>query len=115
MPEYTGRYQIPYPVAGDPIHEGAQHMEDLARETDRVLGEVSDASALDATAAPTPGRIITRDAAGRAKVAAPAAADDIATRATVDAVGEHLGGLTFQTRATPPPAGTPSTTITFEV
>lgn len=42
------------------------------------------------TAAATPGKIMQRDSAGRAKVAAPAAADDIARKAEVDAVQEAL-------------------------
>jgi len=43
-----------------------------------------------ATSAATANRIIQRDSAGRAKVAAPAAADDIARKDTVDAVQANL-------------------------
>ncbi|CDN45035.1 hypothetical protein [Paenibacillus sp. P22] len=50
-----------------------------------------DKSKLDgATSAATPTRIILRDSAGRAKVAAPAAADDIARKDTVDAAVQPL-------------------------
>jgi hypothetical protein len=45
-----------------------------------------------ATSAATASRIVTRDAAGRAKVAVPSAADDIARKDTVDAVGTALIG-----------------------
>ena len=42
------------------------------------------------TAAATPGKIMQRDSAGRAKVAAPAAADDVARKAEVDKVQTNL-------------------------
>lgn len=115
MPQYTPRYAIPYPTTGDPIHLGASQMQALAMQVDNTLGDVSDASALDATSLPTAGRIIQRDASGRARVAAPSHTSDIATKGTVDAVGARLGGLTFQERTTPPPASTPSTTVTFVI
>jgi hypothetical protein len=41
------------------------------------------------TSAATPSRLVLRDAAGRAKVSAPAAADDIATKGTVDAHAQN--------------------------
>ena len=117
MTLYSDRYRIPMPDDGDPIYLGAQQMRDLAGTVDRVLGEVSDASALDATSAATPGRIMQRDGAGRAKVANPSATTDIANLGTVTdrvgAVSTRLGGLTFQVLSSPPAAGTPSTTITF--
>ena len=119
MPRYTNRYQIPYPEAGDPIHEGAAQMRALADTVDEVMGDVSDASALDATHLATPGRIIQRDANGRAKVAHPDDEDDVATKKTVDDlrddISDRLNGLSFQVRSTPPPASTPSTMITFVV
>jgi len=43
-----------------------------------------------ATSAATPNSVVQRDSAGRAKVAAPAAADDIARKDTVDAVQTNL-------------------------
>jgi len=117
MTIYSQRYNIPMPEDGDPIYKGAEQMRDLAGTVDRVLAEVSDASALDATSAATPGRIIQRDGLGRAKVANPAVAQDIANLGTVtDRVGvvaSRLGGLTFQVLSSAPPAGTPNTTITF--
>ena len=48
------------------------------------------ATAHNATSAATANRIIIRDANGRAKVAAPAASDDIARKDTVDAVQSNL-------------------------
>lgn len=124
MPNYTDRYSIPYPVAGDPIHLGAEHMGELAREVDKTLSQVSDASALDATSSATPGRIVQRDASGRARVADPSHASDIANKGTVDAaagavdtrvdnISTRLGGLSFQKRTTPPTPGTSSDMITF--
>lgn len=113
MPQYTPRYSIPYPTTGDPVYLGASQMEALAKTVDTTLANVSDASALDATSAPTPDRIIKRDSSGRARVAAPSNSADIATKATVDAVANRLGGLTFESRTSPPPANTPSTTVTF--
>ena len=47
-------------------------------------------SAHSATSAATASRIMMRDAAGRAKVTAPSAADDIARKDTVDAVQTNL-------------------------
>lgn len=117
MTVFSPRYNIPMPEDGDPIYLGAQQMRDLAGTVDRVLGDVSDASALDATSAATPGRIIQRDGAGRAKVANPSVSSDIANLGTVTTqvgnVSSRLGGLTFQVLSSAPPAGTPSTTITF--
>lgn len=118
MTVYSSRYSIPMPEDGDPIYLGASQMRALGTKVDKVLGQVADASALDATSAATPGRIIQRDSNGRAKVAAPAASDDIATRGTVTA-GDNsiktttLGGLTIRKSSTAPAAGTASTIITF--
>lgn len=114
----TPRYDIPVPEDGDPIHLGAQQMRALGYRVDTVMGQVADASALDATSAATPGRIIQRDASGRAKVAAPSASTDIATKATVDSLGTSirtntLGGLTIRTSSTPPAAGTANTIVTI--
>ena len=50
-----------------------------------------------ATSTATPNTIIQRDSAGRAKVAAPAAADDIARKDTVDAVQTNLTNHTAAT------------------
>jgi hypothetical protein len=47
-------------------------------------------SAHSATSAATASRIMMRDGSGRAKVAAPAASDDIARKAEVDAAQENL-------------------------
>ncbi|NPV70285.1 MAG: hypothetical protein HPY55_06525 [Firmicutes bacterium] len=59
----------------------------------------ADKAKLDAsTSAATAGAIMQRDAQGRAKVAAPAAADDIARKDTVDAVSTSL--TTHKTAAT---------------
>lgn len=117
MTVFSPRYNIPMPEDGDPIYLGAQQMRDLAGTVDRVLGDVSDASALDATADPISDRIIKRDSAGRAAIGNPLNSDDIANLGTVTdrvgAVSSRLGGLTFQVSSSAPPAGTPSTTITF--
>jgi len=119
MTNFTPRYSIPYPTEGDPVYIGASQMEALAKSVDNHMGEVSDASALDATTEPTPGRIIQRDDAGRAQVAAPDAAADIANKQTVDnataSVRAQFGGLTLQERSTAPPAGTADNVITFVV
>ncbi len=56
--------------------------------TSALSTHTSATSAHSATSAATANRIMLRDAAGRAKVAAPAAADDIARKDTVDA---HAG------------------------
>ncbi|MEO3944112.1 hypothetical protein [Gorillibacterium sp. CAU 1737] len=53
-------------------------------------GHVDATSAHGSTSASTPGAIIQRDANGRAKVAAPSAADDIARKAEVDEVMNEL-------------------------
>lgn len=41
MPRYTNNYNIPYPVAGDPIHLGASQMEALAKTVDETMINVS--------------------------------------------------------------------------
>jgi len=53
-----------------------------------------DTAAHGATSTATANRIVLRDSAGRAKVAAPAAADDIARKDTVDAVQANLNSHT---------------------
>jgi|GEM_PF-6321392 len=66
-----------------------------ARETPsgaqaKVDSHANATSVHGATSAATASRIIMRDSSGRAKVAAPAAADDIARKDTVDAVQTNL-------------------------
>lgn len=55
-----------------------------------VTAHLASASAHGATIAANPSAIIVRDAAGRAKVASPVSADDIARKDTVDAVQSAL-------------------------
>lgn len=57
-----------------------------------INAHIAAQTAHGSTAAATPGAIMQRDSEGRAKVAAPAAADDIARKAEVDAVQEALDG-----------------------
>jgi len=52
----------------------------------QLAGHVNQALAHNATPLAMANRIILRDASGRAKVAAPSASDDIATKGTVDAL-----------------------------
>lgn len=59
---------------------------DIKTELDAHDTHVAAQTAHGSTADATPGKIVQRDEAGRAKVAAPAAADDIARKAEVDAV-----------------------------
>lgn len=77
----AGRAKIAAPVASDDIARKA--------EVDSVSGSLSTHIAATAvhgaTSSAVADRIIIRDAAGRAKVAAPAASDDIARRAEIDA------------------------------
>lgn len=83
--------------------EQAQQTANEARQTANEAKATADAAQSDlsahasattgvhgATSAATPNTIIQRDYAGRAKVAAPAAADDIARKDTVDAVQANL-------------------------
>lgn len=51
-----------------------------------ITSHIAAQTAHGSTAAASPGKIVQRDSAGRAKVNAPAAADDIARKAEVDAV-----------------------------
>ncbi|MCM3560577.1 hypothetical protein M4D57_18590 [Brevibacillus borstelensis] len=76
----------------------------------KVDNHASATSVHGATSAATASRIIMRDANGRAKVAAPSAADDIARKDTVDAVqanlNNHIGtGGTAHAAATTSAAG----------
>lgn len=63
---------------------------DIKTELDAHDAHIAAQTAHGSTADATPGKIMQRDSAGRAKVAAPAAADDIARKAEVDAVQEAL-------------------------
>jgi hypothetical protein len=82
------------PGAGDfnRIEGNIQHLQDT-KETPtgaqaKVDAHTSQTSVHGATSAATANRIIMRDSAGRAKVAAPSASDDIARKDTVD---NHAG------------------------
>lgn len=63
---------------------------DIKTELDAHDAHIAAQTAHGSTAAATPGAIMQRDSEGRAKAAAPAAADDIARKAEVDAVQESL-------------------------
>lgn len=63
---------------------------DVAKAADLAAHAATTTGVHGATSAATPNRIVQRDSAGRAKVAAPAAADDIARKDTVDAVQSNL-------------------------
>lgn len=63
---------------------------DVAKAADLAAHANAVSGAHGATSVATANRIIQRDAAGRAKVAAPDAADDIARKDTVDAVQNNL-------------------------
>lgn len=58
---------------------------DIAANASAISAHESSMTVHGATSAATPNRIIIRDAAGRAKVSAPSASDDIARKADVDA------------------------------
>jgi hypothetical protein len=60
-----------------------------------VMSHLAETSSHSATSAATANRIVLRDAAGRAKVAAPSATDDIAIRQTVD---DHANDATHHIR-----------------
>ncbi len=62
----------------------------IAALNQTVTSHSADNTAHGATSAATASKIIARDANGRAKVAAPSAADDIARKDTVDAVQTNL-------------------------
>lgn len=64
-----------------------------ATDTDLSAHTALTAAAHGATSAATASTLMARDANGRAKVAAPAAADDIARKDTVDAVQNNLDTL----------------------
>lgn len=71
-------------------HWETQYEEAVAEAQARFMVHADATSAHSATSAATANRIIMRDSAGRAKVAAPVASDDIARKAEVDA-NELLG------------------------
>ncbi|HPP74075.1 MAG TPA: hypothetical protein PLU88_02970, partial [Armatimonadota bacterium] len=76
------------------IEGNIQHLQDT-KETPagaqaKVDAHESKTSTHGATSAATANRIIIRDSAGRAKVAAPSAPDDIARKAEVDTVQANL-------------------------
>lgn len=69
---------------------GANWRETPATTLAAASAHISDTAPHQATAAATAGRLVLRDAAGRAKVAAPLASDDIARKAEVDATSASL-------------------------
>jgi hypothetical protein len=103
MRDASGRAKVAAPAAADDIarldtftghtdavapHSGH---ETLAGAQDKVNTHNAVTSAHSATSAATASRIMMRDASGRAKVAAPSAADDIARKDTVDAHANSTG------------------------
>ncbi|AYO30795.1 hypothetical protein D2962_09395 [Biomaibacter acetigenes] len=87
MRDVNGRAKVAAPLASD----------DIARKdtVDAVQTNLNTHAALTSTAhgatnAATASTLMARDASGRAKVAAPAASDDIAIKSTVDAVQTNL-------------------------
>lgn len=81
--------QVPIDDSGN--HFSASNVEAaLAEEASARKAHENATSVHGATSAATANRIIMRDAQGRAKVAAPAAADDIARKAEIDAVQADL-------------------------
>ncbi|NHN29439.1 hypothetical protein [Paenibacillus agricola] len=91
-------------------YEALKELQEKAAEASEVEGLDADLTGHIAqtnnvhgsTSAPTANRIIQRDAAGRAQVAAPSVAADIARKDTVDAVQANL-----DTAVTASPAATP--------
>jgi len=75
-------------MIGAETPSGAQAKADAAKAAVQadLDSHKADGGAHGATSAATPNAIIRRDSAGRAKVAAPSASDDIARKAEVDAV-----------------------------
>ncbi len=78
----AGRAKVTAPFASDDIARKAEA--DAVQEN--LNTHIGGESVHGATSAATANKIMKRDAAGRAKVAAPSASDDIARKDTVDAV-----------------------------
>ncbi|SDJ92975.1 hypothetical protein [Paenibacillus naphthalenovorans] len=93
MPELTPRLGIKKPLGNESVSRAAQNENydiidtNAAKKTDLDDHTAATTGIHGATSAATPNAIMQRDANGRAKAAAPAAADDIARKAEVDAVG----------------------------
>lgn len=81
-----GRAKVAAPEEADDIARKAEV--DVVQ--DNLTAHESATNVHDATSSATANRIIIRDASGRAKVAAPAEADDIARKAEVDIVQDSI-------------------------
>ncbi|MGF9711613.1 hypothetical protein [Paenibacillus naphthalenovorans] len=92
MPDLTPRLGIKKPLGTENVTRAAQNENydiidtNAAKKTDLDDHTAATTGIHGATSAATPNAIMQRDANGRAKVAAPVAADDIARKAEVDAV-----------------------------
>ena len=84
---------------------------------DDLAGHKNATNAHSATSAATASRLVLRDANGRAKMAAPSAADDIARKDTVDAVQtnltNHIGDISNPHSVTAAQVGSPPTSRTI--
>jgi len=83
--KHAARRDNPHKVTAEQV--GAPSIEDMQAVVD---AHANLTAAHSATSTATANRIIIRDSAGRAKVAAPSASDDIARKAEVDAVSSAL-------------------------
>ena len=89
------------------VHGNADHSPDFAADADLDAHIADEAAPVHGSASlATANKLVHRDAAGRAKVVAPAASDDIAQKAQPDAVQTNLdshAALTTAHSATPSP------------
>jgi hypothetical protein len=89
-------WQLGDTVLPEDLNQLGQEINDNASAIAAHVAATTDVH--DATPAATANRIVLRDADGRAKVAAPAASDDIARKDTVDAVQTNLNTHKSTTR-----------------
>jgi len=123
MPGYTSNYSIPYPLDGDPVYQGAAQMEALAKKVDATMIDVDGQPGPSAYQVAVANGFVGSESDWLDSLegepgppgddGADGADGDMTEAATQALIDDATGGLTFVQSSTPPPAGTPSTTITF--
>lgn len=90
MPVYTSRLNLPKPLGTESVNRDGHNalvdaIDTAAAKKSDLDTHTTDEAAHGATSAATANKIVRRDAAGRFKAVAPAAADDVVIKSTLDA------------------------------
>lgn len=122
MPGYTTNYDIPYPLPGDPVHQGAQQMEALAKKVDETMTDVDGQpgpSAYEVARANgfsgTESEWLDSLRGEPGEPGDPGDDGDMSEAGVAAMIDERLDGLKFRKATSAPSSGTSADTITFVV